>query len=372
MPHYPKPFFRSDRGLWYVQLRGRQHNLGVNRDDAFRRYHELMRAPEPVASQLVVGLIDGFLDWCSKHRSPRTYEGHKWHLQRFINQLPDAASMTVDRLKPHHILAWVDAHPEWGPTYRRNAITSVQRAFLWAEKVGHIAKSPVRYVEKPMAARREQVVSASEFQRLLSFVKGRHFRDLLEFCWETGARPQEARAIEARHYNAARSRLEIPPAEAKGKNRWRIIYLTSKAEEIVRRLARHHRTGAIFRNRSGKSWTTSSINGRFCRLQKKLGTKYALYSLRHSFATRLLEAGSDPLTVSALLGHADGSMLARVYSHLGESMDHLRNSLSRLEGKGAGALPALESPSVEGREVTRQPPDRTPERGGTQSQPPRK
>ena len=37
MPHYPKPFFRRDRGLWYVQLRGRQHNLGANRD-AFRRY----------------------------------------------------------------------------------------------------------------------------------------------------------------------------------------------------------------------------------------------------------------------------------------------------------------------------------------------
>lgn len=28
MPHFPKPFFRQNRGLWYVQVRGKQHNLG--------------------------------------------------------------------------------------------------------------------------------------------------------------------------------------------------------------------------------------------------------------------------------------------------------------------------------------------------------
>ena len=245
-----------------------------------------------------MGVIEGFLDWCSKHRAPRTYEGHRWHLQRFVDQLPDAARLSVEELKPHHVISWVDAHPDWGQTYRRNAIASVQRAFLWAEKVGHIDRSPVRHVEKPTSARREQVVSEAEFRRLLGTIKGPHFRDLLEFCWETGARPQEARALEARHFNAVRGRMELPLAEAKGKKRWRIIYLTPKAEEIVKRLAACHRTGPIFRNRCGDPWTSYSINCRFCRLQEKLGTKYALYSLRHSFATRLLEAGVDPLTVS--------------------------------------------------------------------------
>ena len=42
MPHYPKPFFRAPRGLWYVQIDGRQVNLGPDRDEAFRRYHDLM------------------------------------------------------------------------------------------------------------------------------------------------------------------------------------------------------------------------------------------------------------------------------------------------------------------------------------------
>jgi hypothetical protein len=42
VPHHPKPFFRSDRRLWYVQLDGRQVNLGPDREAAFDRYHELM------------------------------------------------------------------------------------------------------------------------------------------------------------------------------------------------------------------------------------------------------------------------------------------------------------------------------------------
>ncbi len=309
MPQFPKPFFVKARGVWRVQIAGKQHNLGDDREKAFRRYHELMQAPKTVVAELVVGVIDAFLDWCQRHRAKRTYEGHLWHLQRFVQQLPNAAAMTVTELKPHHVIAWVDGHPKWGRTYRRNAITSVQRAFLWAEKVGHIEKSPVRHVEKPTADHRKQVVREPDFRRLLATIKGRHFRDIVEFCWESGARPQEAKAAEARHFNAERSRLEFPPEEAKGKKRWRIIYLTDRAVEIIKRLTAIHPKGPLFRNRSGRQWNTSAVNCRFCRLQKKLGTKYAMYSLRHSFATRLLEAGVDPLTVSALLGHADGAML---------------------------------------------------------------
>ena len=59
-------FFRQDRRLWYVQINGRQTDLGPDQDEAFRRYHDLIRQPEPVASQLVAGIIDGLLDWCQK------------------------------------------------------------------------------------------------------------------------------------------------------------------------------------------------------------------------------------------------------------------------------------------------------------------
>src|SRR5205823_1573436 len=50
MAHFPKPFFRADRRLWYVQLDGKQHNLGPDRTAAFARYHDLMSRPSEPAS----------------------------------------------------------------------------------------------------------------------------------------------------------------------------------------------------------------------------------------------------------------------------------------------------------------------------------
>ena len=44
MPHFPKPFYRPKRDLWYVQLNGKQINLGRDKDEAFRRYHQLLAA----------------------------------------------------------------------------------------------------------------------------------------------------------------------------------------------------------------------------------------------------------------------------------------------------------------------------------------
>jgi hypothetical protein len=42
MPHFPKPFYRSARGAWFVQIGARQIKLDSDREVAFQRYHELM------------------------------------------------------------------------------------------------------------------------------------------------------------------------------------------------------------------------------------------------------------------------------------------------------------------------------------------
>ena len=75
MAHFPKPFFRPARRLWYVQLNGKQVNLGADKDAAFTEYHRLMQERlkaqvTPAAQQrLVVVILDEFLDWCEKHRA---------------------------------------------------------------------------------------------------------------------------------------------------------------------------------------------------------------------------------------------------------------------------------------------------------------
>lgn len=215
---FPKPFFVTARGVWRVQIQGKQYNLGPDEVEALRKYHDLMARPPIVASDLVAGIIEGYLDWCQRHRSHRTLEWYTDHLQSFVNSLPNPKSMTVDQLKPFHVHRWIDSKPTWGSMHRRGAITAVQRVFFWATKVGHISVSPIPYVEKPSPTRREQSLTQSEFDTLLAKIKDGSFRDVLEFCWQTGCRVQELRLIEARHFRRDRGRVELPPAEAKGKN----------------------------------------------------------------------------------------------------------------------------------------------------------
>ena len=53
---------------------------------------------------------------------------------------------------------------------------------------------------------------------------------------------------------------------------------------------------------------------------------------RHSFCHRLLKSGVDALTVSVLMGHADPSMIAKVYSHLSQAPQYLRDALRKAAG----------------------------------------
>ena len=358
MARTASPWFWEERNGWYVTKDGTRHFLGShppdapaprklkgkwNAPDAVRqKFHALMAAPpvtsptpQPAATPagLSLGeLFEKYLDWCQKHRAPRTYDGYAWHLQAFCDHVKVAATFPALDLKPFHVVEWLDAHPSWGPTYRRNATGAVQRAFNWAEELGYVAANPVRKIKKPAAARREQAVTPEEFAAILAaYPDGDPFRDLLEFSWETGCRPQEAKRAEARHVDAGNHRVFFPPKEAKGGKKWRVILTTPRAEEILARLLPSAKAGLVFRNADGNPWTTYAVNCRFCRLKAKLGTKYALYSLRHGFATRKLEAGLDSATVAALMGHSDSSMLDRVYSHVADHHGYLHGQLNRPE-----------------------------------------
>src|SRR5688572_3556590 len=104
----PEPFFRNDRRLWYVQIGKRQYNLGPDESEAWRRYHEFMARPPEVAADLVVGVIEGFLEWCQRRvdrreRAPRTYAWYRQHLQSFVDWLPAPKTLAVGRLKPFHV-----------------------------------------------------------------------------------------------------------------------------------------------------------------------------------------------------------------------------------------------------------------------------
>lgn len=172
-------------------------------------------------------------------------------------------------------------------------------------------------------------LSPAEYAQVVEAVKEPCFRDLLEVAWETGARPQELRKIEARFLDLDSRRIVFPPKQAKGKKYYRTIYLTERARKIAARLAESHSEGPLLVNSEGNPWTKDAINFAFCRLEKKIGAKYHMGAFRKGYATEALKAGVDTVTVAHLLGHRDPSMVSKVYGQVQHDPEHMAKSARR-------------------------------------------
>ena len=99
MKKFPKPWYRSSRGLRYVTLDGVQHNLGPDKDAAFKQYKQLLVQPEQTTASChtVALIVDAILDWSQKHQAERTYFRYRDYCQSFVNLFPERL---VAELKP--------------------------------------------------------------------------------------------------------------------------------------------------------------------------------------------------------------------------------------------------------------------------------
>lgn len=275
----------------------------------------------------VHALTTRYLTWCEKHRAPRSCEWYYGYLKNFLLH-PGIADLGATAIKPWHVTEWVDSKTAWGSTYSRGAIVAVQRVWNWGIEQGHLDSTPLARMKKPSAKRREIYMKPEDYQEVLAQIPVTDpFYDFVVFLWTSGCRPQEARAIEPRHVEIDRERIVFPAEESKGKRQKRIIYLQGATLEIITRLLPLHPEGKLFRNKRGDAWTKYSICNRFIRISRKTGKRMFAYAARHGFGTRKLIQGHDHLTVAAIMGHTDGSMLAKIYSHISDDEAHLKKAL---------------------------------------------
>jgi integrase len=385
MVRSPKPWYRKSRKCWFVMLDGKQHNLGPDRKAAFDQFYRLMLSSQETkaAPETFASLADRFLDWVQRKRSPDTYEWYRYRLERFVRKFPD---LQAEALRPHQVEAWVDDY-DFSVTSRRNYLRAIKRCMSWALKQGLVHTNPIASLEVPAGESREIAFSAEDFEKLVLNIRNPGLTDLVITTWETGCRPQESLRVEARHVDLTHRRWIIPKRESKTKRLTRVVYLNDKALEITARLTKLYPEGPIFRNTNGKPWTTEAVNCAFQCIRHRMGRQimkdrgltigeqeikkkikslcptrlsngktvkksktdlrtearrklvdrrcidltpcYSLYALRHSWATRALMKGVDPLTVAILMGHEDPSMLSRVYQHLSLNPKHMLSEAQR-------------------------------------------
>ena len=220
-------------------------------------------------------------------------------------------------------------------TERKLAYASVNQAscafrFLF----GTVLRQPQVRLDIPMAKvpkRLPQILSREEVARLIDAAPTLRGRTLLTATYAAGLRVSEVCSLQLADIESAPDRMCLKVRQGKGgKDRYTI--LSPRLLDMLRRYWCDRRPRQwLFPNASGSAPIEQSTAQRiYCAARDTAGIAPlgGIHTLRHAFATHLIEAGVDLPTVQRLLGHGHLSTTMR-YVHLARS--HLTGTTSPLE-----------------------------------------
>lgn len=343
MGRAPKAWYREDRDTWHATIRGVRHKLATGKNSGKAAEKELHRllggddprerpSAKPGTGQSAEWICFRLLDHVNREKAQATYEWYGRHLLSFA---ADCGKLPAREIRPFHVTAWLDKH-RWGPTTRAGAITAVKRAFRWAKRQGYLESNPIEDMERPRVHRREEILTTAQFDAILADAGDEAWRRFLVALSQTGCRPGELAALEIRGKDS-RVDLEAGTWTVLNKtrhkrDRTRTIHLTPAMRAMTAELVEARKEGLLFVNSRGRAWTRNAMACRFRRIREKLGfgVEATAYSLRHLYVTDALEREVPIATVAELVGHADTTMISRVYSKLGKRSDHLREAAAKV------------------------------------------
>jgi len=173
------------------------------------------------------------------------------------------------------------------------------------------------------------VLSRDEIVKLLQCIPSRKKRMVLTTMYATGLRVGEAVRLGVNDIDSRR--MTILVARGKG-NKQRLVPLSPKLLTELRLFWQTHRNPVwLFPGRLPDRHLTISVLERSCATARDLAglkRRFSTHSLRHTFATELLEAGVDLFSIQKILGHTSLCMTAR-YTHV--RRNHLQEACKSLD-----------------------------------------
>lgn len=321
-----KPFFHKHKNAWYLQQGKKQVRLAESREDAFAVWHKMATGTSTQADISVRNLYEDFLRDVEANASPKTVEWYRYFLDGFVAD--KVGDMNAESVIPNHVTSYMNRQKGWGQNTRHNFARSAKRLFKWGFDQGLLKTNPLQRMPKPSPVVREDFVTDDLFAAVMQNAP-KNLKDLVSLAWETGMRPQELFALEARHVQG--DKIVIPRSESKGKRAARVVYLgTESSRQLVGHLVSESPTGRILKNSRGNPWNKSSVKCAFARLHKATGIKTHLGAFRKGYCTRGLKNGVDTVTMSHLMGHASTAMVSRVYAKVHHDHNHMLSAAAKV------------------------------------------
>lgn len=265
--------------------------------------------------------LQEFIDYLSveKGLSKNTLESYTRDLRSFCQYLKVCGISTFEETSRNHIVGFLLTLKQAGKataTLSRN-LASIRSLYAYLFQERRLTENPAADLESPKLEKKlPRVLSTQEVDVLLEQpdnlqITGIRDRSMLEVIYATGIRVTELMTLDTSDIN-----LDAGFIRCTGKgSKERIIpvgsvairYIDVYLNESRPKLVKHSGEQALFVNQHGKRLTRQGfwkILKKYAR-QAGIGKEITPHTMRHSFATHLLENGADLRSVQEMLGHAD-------------------------------------------------------------------
>jgi integrase/recombinase XerD len=275
--------------------------------------------------------LDLFLEYITVERglAANTRASYSSDLLKFLSYLNERGINEWGQVRFSDVMGFLSraAEQDLAPTSRARLLATLRGFFGFMVRDSHLSESPVANLTSPRLRRRlPDLLSIAEVERLLAQpdpARPLGLRDgaMLELLYATGLRVSELITL-----TLSRVNLEVGFLVVVGKgSKERIVPMGEAATEAVRGYLLEARPLILQGNISETLFVTNRGRGMsrqgFWKLLKKYGRQANIqkaltpHTLRHSFATHLLERGADLRSVQMMLGHADIST-TQIYTHV--------------------------------------------------------
>lgn len=278
------------------------------------------------------GILDSFLDalWLERGLSEHTLAAYRNDLHQLTLWLRKQKRPSLLRVSHNDLQAYLRYKNEQGASARSvgRALSTWRRFYRYLVREGHVETDPSALLERPKTPQLlpdslteeevETLLQAADTQTPL----GLRDRAMLEVLYATGLRVSELVGLLSGQLD-----LQTGAVKVIGKgNKERIVPLGEEATHWLSNywnksrpeLMRHHTAvEAVFVSRRGTMMTRQNFWHIIKRYASQSGIEKSLspHTLRHAFATHLLNHGADLRVVQMLLGHSDIST-TQIYTHV--------------------------------------------------------
>jgi site-specific recombinase XerD len=318
---------RSTRGYWYLYYRDEcSKHIKVSTKakvkseaNAFLRNFKQQQKQSPLAVESLSKLCEIVCESLMRTHTPKTIRSLKTTFNELIRILGDLnPSLTTNRQIDYFITVKIKDASQWTGLKYLRAISSV---FNHAARMGYDVANPCKNVLPPRPPRQLPLyMSQGDAETFLAAITNIPFRRICTFALSTGMRLGELVQLRWDHVNLEARTLTVQNTDTfttKNK-RNRTIPLSDTALRVLHEIkSRQQQNKFVFLNLKGFPWSESNIGHPFRRYIKKSGLnpRYHFHTLRHTFASWLVQKGVNIYEVKELLGHSNITT-TQIYVHL--------------------------------------------------------